>query len=109
MKLPPIPASVFSIHGPITVEIVEDLRDPEPPHEKLFGLFDGFARVIKLRAGMHHTALWLTLEHERAHADIAEIGIQVSTDQEEAIVNAIAAARVAEMLATPPARRAGRP
>ena len=105
MKLPPIPASVFSIHGPIAVEIVEDLRDPEPPYERLFGHFNGFLRLIQIRAGMHHTAMWLTLEHERAHADIAEIGIQVSTDQEEAIVNAIAAARVAEMIQYPRRRR----
>ena len=105
MKLPPLPSSVFSIHGPIPVEIVEDLRDPEPPHDKLFGFFDPFRRLIQIRAGLHHTAAWLTLWHERSHADIAEVGIQISTDQEEAIVNAIAAARVAEMLQDPRRRR----
>ena len=48
---------------------------------------------------MHPVTAWLTLLHERAHADLGEIGIKLSEDQEEAVANAIASARVAEMLA----------
>ena len=97
--LPPLPATVFSTHGEITVELVEDLRDPEDPTSRLFGYWNAFTRVISIRAGMHPTTMWLTLIHEQTHADLGEIGIKLSEDQEEAVANAIASARVAEMLA----------
>lgn len=96
--LPPLPASVFSLHGPLEVRLVENLRDPEPPHEQLFGFYNAFTRTISVRLGMHPTTMWLTLFHEQTHADIAEIGVALTNDQEEAVCNAIAAARVAEML-----------
>lgn len=96
--LPPLPSSVFSMFGPVTVRVVDNLCDPQPPHEPLFGYYHAFDRVIEVRAGMHPTAAWLTLWHERTHMELAEIGVVLSTDQEEAVCNAIAAARVAEML-----------
>jgi hypothetical protein len=99
VTLPPLPAEVFTTFGPVAVRIVDDLRAPDDPNERLFGYWDGFARVISIRAGMHPTAAWLTLVHEQTHADIAEIGVKLSEDQEEAVCNAIAAARIAEMLA----------
>lgn len=97
--LPPLPATVFSTHGEITVQIVEDLRDPDDATSRLFGYWNAFARVISVRADMHPTAAWLTLLHEQAHADLSEIGVKLTEDQEEAVCNAIASARVAEMLA----------
>lgn len=97
--LPPLPATVFSTHGEIAVQLVEDLRDPEDPTERLFGYWNAFARVISVRSGMHPTTMWLTLIHEQTHADLSEIGIKLTEDQEEAVCNAIASARVAEMLA----------
>lgn len=96
--LPPIPSSVFSEFGPITVLIVEDLRAPDDPNERLFGYWDAFTRTISVRAGMHPVASWLTLLHEKAHAELGEVGVKLSEDQEEAACNALARARLAEML-----------
>jgi hypothetical protein len=98
---PPIPCEVYSAFGPIVVELVEDLRAPEDPTERLFGYWNPFTRVISIRANLHPAAAWLTLHHEKTHADLSEIGVTLSTDQEEAVCNAIAQARVSEMLARP--------
>lgn len=96
--LPPLPASVFHPLGAIPVLIVADLRDEDG--KEIFGYWDAYKREIQIRAGMHLTAAWTTLWHERTHADICEIGVVVSTDQEEAICNAVALSRVTEMLAS---------
>ena len=104
-RLPALPTTVFSTHGPLTVELVEDLRDPENSADRLFGYWNAFTRTISVRAGMHPTTAWLTLIHEQTHADLGEIGVKLSEEQEEAVCNAIASARVAEMLARLPRRR----
>lgn len=96
--LPPLPDEIYHPLGPIPVRIVDNLKDDDG--KDIFGYWDPYAREIQLRGGMHATAGWLTLEHETAHAYLSEIGIALSTDQEEAIVNAIAAIRVAQMLAS---------
>lgn len=98
--LPPLPDTVFTTCGPVAVKIVDDLRDPEDPDCHLFGYWNAFDRVICIRAGMHPTAMHLTLWHERTHCDLSEIGVKLSDDQEEAVCNAVANARVAELLAT---------
>lgn len=94
--LPTIPRSVPHILGPIKVLVIPDLKDSEGGN--VFGLWDGFQRVISVRAGMHPTQMWATLFHEQTHADLGDIGVALSVDQEEAICNAVAAARVHEML-----------
>lgn len=101
-SLPPLPSSVITPHGEVAVVVVEDLRDPDEPSKPLFGYWDGFKRVISIRAGMHPTAAWLTLFHEKTHADLSEIGVSVPTELEEVIANAIAAARLAELRASLP-------
>ncbi len=95
MKLPPLPRSVFHPLGSIPVLLVVDLKDADGAD--VFGLWDGFERVIRIRKNMSPLNRWLTLVHERTHAELSEIGIALSTDQEEAICNAIATARVQEM------------
>jgi hypothetical protein len=98
--LPPLPKSVLTAQGEVPVLIVENLCDPADPTEKLFGYWDPFVRTISVRAGMHPTSMWLTLFHERTHADMAEIGVKLSEDIEESVCNAIAAARMAELRAS---------
>jgi hypothetical protein len=100
LALPPLPSSVLTAHGPVAVLIVEDLRDPADATDKLFGYWDPFARVISIRAGLHPTAAWLTLFHERTHADLSEVGIKLAEETEEVICNALAAARLAELWAS---------
>lgn len=99
MTLPPLPAELFSTYGPIPVQLVEELSDPQTG-EPLFGWWDSFARVIRVRAGLHPAAGWSTLYHEQAHAWIADVGVKLSTNQEECVCNAIASARLAELLAS---------
>lgn len=97
MILPPLPATIFSTYGPIPVEVVHDLSDPETG-EPIFGWWDPFARVIKIRAHLHPAAALSTLYHEQTHAWMADIGVRLTTAQEESIANAVAAARLAELL-----------
>lgn len=94
--LPPLPADVFNTFGRIPVVLVPNLKDDVGGD--VFGYWDPVAREIRLLAGMAPAQAWLTLWHERTHAELNEIGVELSKDQEEAIVNAIARARVAEML-----------
>lgn len=98
--LPPLPTSVLTTHGEVAVIIVPDLRDPDDTTKPLYGYWDCFARTISIRAGMHPTASWLTLFHEKTHADLSEIGVALAEEMEEVICNAIAAARLAELRAT---------
>lgn len=97
MTLPPIPPTLFSVYGPIPVEVVEDLSDPQTG-EPIFGWWDSFSRVIKIRAHLHPAAALSTLYHEQTHAWLADVGVKLSTNQEESIANAVAAARLAELL-----------
>lgn len=98
MTLTELPEFVFSAVGPIPVQLVEDLKDVQTG-EPLFGYWDAYKRVIYVRAGMHPAASWQTLWHERTHADLGDCGVKLTTQQEEIICEAIARARVAEMLA----------
>ena len=100
--LPPIPPTVLTTHGEVVVEIVGDLRDPDDPNKTLFGYWDPYRRVISLRSGMHPTAAWLTLYHEKTHADLSEIGVTLSEEHEEVVCNAVAAARLAELMESLP-------
>lgn len=99
MTLPPLPASLFSVYGPIPVEIVEDLKDVDTG-DTLFGYWDSYKRIIYIRAGLHPAAAWQTLYHELAHAWLLDIGVKLSYNQEEAVVGAVASARLAELLAS---------
>lgn len=96
-RLPPLPKSVWSPYGPIPVELVPGLcsSDGEP----CFGMWCPLARKIEINAGMKPAVAWLTLWHERTHAELSEIGVRLSEDQIEAVCNAISQARVLEMRA----------
>jgi len=47
---------------------------------------------------MGPTATWLTLEHEKVHAILADAGIILPKRFAEDVCNAIAAAKIAEMV-----------
>jgi len=96
-RLPPIPEDVFNTFGRIPVVLTPNLKDDAGGD--VFGYWDAVNREIRLLAGMAPAQAWLTLWHERTHAELNEIGVELTKDQEEAVVNAIARARVAEMLA----------
>lgn len=95
MMLPPLPAAVFSAYGAIPVVLT---ADPKILDEDDFGAWNAHTRVIYVRAGLHATPAWLTLFHEKVHADLSDAGVRLPTNKEEAVCNAIAAARFAELL-----------
>lgn len=97
MRFPKLPRTIFHPMGAIPVILVADLKDEDG--KDVFGLWDAFTREIRIRSNMRPVNQWSTLWHERTHAELSEIGIALSTDQEECVCNAIANARVAEMLA----------
>lgn len=94
--LPPLPSSVFSLHGPVPVVLTDDPAILDPGD---FGAWNAHARIIYVRCGMHPTALWLTLFHEQTHCDLSDIDFAIADDALEAICNAIAAARLAALRA----------
>jgi hypothetical protein len=100
--LPPLPATVLTAHGDVAVVLVDDLRDPDDATKTLFGYWDPYKRTISIRVGMHPTAAWLTLFHEKTHADLSEIGVTLTEEHEEVVANAIAGARLAELLESLP-------
>lgn len=62
------------------------------------GKFDWPTRTITLDSALVGTAAWLTIEHERVHLILMDAGVMMDEDLEERICDAIAAARVAQMI-----------
>jgi hypothetical protein len=85
-----------SVAGPIPITLVAGLRDKK--NEGCFGIWRATERDVRLEAAMAPTTAWLTYWHEWAHVVFWESGIQLEKDVEERIVNALALARVREML-----------
>src|SRR5690242_1553500 len=98
--LPPLPATAYHPHGPIPVLLVEDLRAPDDPNERLYGYWNAFQRTITIRSDLHPVMAWGTFYHELTHAYLSDIGVKLSEEHEEAVCEAIARARVAELLAS---------
>jgi hypothetical protein len=96
-RLPPLPKSWWSPYGVVPVHVVPDLKSEDG--EACFGLWNPLTREISICAGMKREVAWLTLWHEVTHMDLQEIGVRITEDQIEAVCNAIAQARVQEMLA----------
>lgn len=98
-QLPPLPTRVHSALGPIPVELVKELKDDDGT--SLMGKWIPDRRAIQIRAAMHRTAEWHTLFHERTHVALWDAGFtqdQAANRVIEHVCDAIATARVAEML-----------
>lgn len=97
-KLPPLPKKVFGLIGPIKVRLVSGLKSKSG--DELFGLANLGHRTISIDTDQCFVQQWQTLFHERTHFVLMEAGVQLTHDQAEAVCDATATARVAEMLAT---------
>lgn len=95
-RLPPIPKTVASQLGPVTIEWVKDLKARDG--DDALGLWCPEDRTIKLRVGLHLAAAWATLEHERVHQICWDAGVGIGDEAEERVADAISSARVAQML-----------
>jgi hypothetical protein len=97
VKLPRLPSSVFSLLGPVPV-LVMDLSTEEGGNETLLGIWNAARRDIRVRPLMAPVTALHTLYHEQTHCWLWDAGVRLTSEQEEAVCDAIATARVAELL-----------
>lgn len=90
MDWPEIPSTIGAPLGPVPVVMVDQLED-------CLGLWYRTERRIELLNGMAPVQAWWTLWHEWTHAVLDDLSVTLESEQEEAVCNAIAAARVMEM------------
>ena len=74
------------------------MKEPTIEGKRIAGSNDWVNRRIVLDNSLGPTATWLTLEHEKVHAVLADAGIILPKRYAEDVCNAIAAANVAAMV-----------
>jgi hypothetical protein len=89
------PPFEWSQHGPVPVEIVQNLIDPEAGPGRLAGMFSPYERVIQLDSELPDRPMRVVLHHEWLHMALHDAGIQLPDDTEETLVHALATALVA--------------
>lgn len=94
--LPPIPDSVPSILGPVPCALVQDLRDKKD--NACFGIWRADVRDVRLEREAHRVRQWQTYWHEWMHIVLTDAGVELSEAQAEVVCDAVANARVREML-----------
>lgn len=98
--LPPIPASAPSVLGAIPILRVVGLKDSN--EKDCLGLWLIKTREIHMETNLALAAAWHTLWHEWTHAMLWDAGITGLTSAiEERLCDALASARVREMLDNP--------
>lgn len=97
--VPPIPRSVPSQLGPVPVLIVDSILSRDSTLD-LMGGFDLWRRRIYLKRQLGPVQMWQVLYHEVCHVWMFDSGLRqvTPTALEEAICDASATARVAELL-----------
>ena len=100
-SVPEIPATVYSILGPIPVEVVPELvsADGDP----LLGKWVPEDRVIKLRGDVSPLTMYVTLWHESIHAWLWDAGTMPGEEEtEERICDSLSSAIVGALLIANP-------
>lgn len=96
-KLPPLPHIVHSVLGPVSVELVPDLKDEKGA--TLLGRWLPDSRTIQITKNLTPVAAWHTLFHERAHVSLWDGGVTCLSERDiEHVADVIATAHVAELL-----------
>ena len=96
MRLPRIPRTVHSAAGPVPVERVDNLRDPEYPSRSLYGLWVPDSRLIKIERGVGLETAWQTLFHEQFHAWIDDNGVELGKTTLERLCEMYGSGRMGE-------------
>lgn len=86
-RLPPLPSSVYSILGPVPVQLVPDLKDSEG--SELLGKWCPDEWCIKLLSTAVPLTQWVTLYHEWLHVAAWDAGIGLKEEQEERVCDAL--------------------
>ena len=99
MRYPPIPCTVHGAGGPIVVKLVDR---PKVEGEVCWGSWDDGTRTIELERSARPAHRWRVLFHELEHAAIDDAGLShLLTDEgQEALCDATASARMAELRAS---------
>lgn len=95
-KLPLIPPTMPTLFGAVPVERVHDLRDKHG--QACYGIWDDGARTVRLEVVMSAERAWHTYWHEWAHAALSDAGAEIPSRWAERACDAVAQARVREML-----------
>lgn len=98
MKTPKIPATVFSVLGPVPVTRVESLPDREGKPTEDLGEWDGKLRRIAVRSDMAPVAALQTLYHEKVHMWLWDAGVDLPEQYVEGVCDVIGSALAAEKL-----------
>lgn len=93
MKYPKLPTSITALGGTVTVKVRKPWPDPEA-----FGCFHRDRREIEIDGTRSLELQWSTLFHEWVHTALDDSGLAhlFSEQQQEALCDAIAAARMRE-------------
>ncbi len=94
-KLPPLPTTIPSVLGPVAVSMHDNLRDANG--SACLGIWNPSERRVRLESNAALLAQWHTYWHEHAHVTFWDAGLKVGK-KEERICDALATARVREML-----------
>ena len=91
-----IPATVEGTAGPITVEVLPAVKDDDGA--PCWGLWRQGERRITVQRMPNTRQMWATFYHELAHAAMDDAGVShfLTEEQQEALADAIATARVRE-------------
>jgi len=91
-----LPLEVQGAGGPITIEVVGKCADEEGAH--CWGLWKQAERRVVVERHKSDRHMWATLYHELVHAALDDAGLShfLTTEQQEALADAIATARVRE-------------
>lgn len=103
MRWPPLPKTVRGAGGPIRVKLVDaiepDAGKAAGDNSQTFGIWEGHKRLIRIVASLDLAFQWSVLYHELVHAALFDSGLTnlMTHENEEALADAIATARIAEM------------
>lgn len=94
--LPPLPATVWSAQGPVTVWRVDPVPCGSPP---TIGCFNRISRWVAISDTLPRLLSWIVLEHEKAHIYFRDYGIIFpSAVAEDSAAQAVALGRMRERL-----------
>ncbi len=96
-KLAPLAGAVPSVLGPVPVVRVAGLRALENG-EECMGIWRPQERDVRIEAETTAVGAWHTFWHEWAHIVFYDAGVRIEKALEEQICDALATARVREML-----------
>lgn len=100
MKWPKLPKTIHAPAGPVTVVLQDVVKNEKG--EELWGVWEGEDRTIRIDESASLRYQWHTFFHELMHVALCDSGIAhlLPDESQEALCDAVATARLAEMVGT---------